>query len=66
MLQLELDRGGDRRWIVAIPALTGVVAYGASREETVAWVKAPALGGLAERMEGGEPVPELAGLFAAG
>ena len=36
MLQIELDREEDGRWIAEIPALPGVLAYGASREETVA------------------------------
>jgi predicted RNase H-like HicB family nuclease len=65
-LRIELDREEDGRWIAEIPALPGVLVYGASREEAIAKVEALALRVLAERIEGGEPVPELAGLFAAG
>ena len=65
MLRIELDREEDGRWIAEIPALPGVLVYGGSREEAIAKVEALALRVLAERVENGEPVPELAGLFAA-
>ena len=41
------------------------IDYGATRREAVANVEALALRVLAERLEHGEPVPDLAGLFAA-
>ena len=65
MLRIELDREEDGRWIAEIPVLPGVLVYGTSREEAIAKVEALALRVLAERVENGEPVPELAGLFAA-
>jgi predicted RNase H-like HicB family nuclease len=40
------------------------LAYGATREEAVARTQALALRILADRVEHGEPVPEIADLFA--
>jgi predicted RNase H-like HicB family nuclease len=65
MLRIEVEREEDGRWLAEIPALPGVLAYGASRDEAVAKVEALALRVLADRVENGEPVPELSGLFAA-
>jgi predicted RNase H-like HicB family nuclease len=62
---IEIEREADGRWIAEIPALPGVLAYGATREEAVAGVKALALRVLAERLEQGEPTGELDALFEA-
>jgi predicted RNase H-like HicB family nuclease len=62
---IEIEREADGRWIAEIPALPGVLAYGATREEAVARAKALALRVLAERLEHGEPTGELDGLFEA-
>ena len=62
---IEVEREEDGRWIADIPALPGAFAYGATREEAIAKVEALALRVLAERLEQGEPTPELDGLFAA-
>jgi predicted RNase H-like HicB family nuclease len=51
---IEIEREVDGRWIAEIPALPGVLAYGATREEAVARAKALALRVLAERLERGE------------
>ena len=63
MLQLELERADDGRWIAEIPALPGVMAYGSTREEARARVEALALRTLADRIEHGEEAPELGELF---
>jgi predicted RNase H-like HicB family nuclease len=65
MLTLETEREIDGRWIAEIVQLPGVVAYGDSREEAVAKAEALALRVLADRLEHGEEVPEVGGLFAA-
>lgn len=65
-LTIELDCGDDGRWLAEVPSLPGVMAYGRSRAEALARVEALALRVLADRLEHGEAVPELAGLFAAG
>ena len=64
-LAIELDQETDGRWIAEVLALPGVMAYGATREEAVARVEALALRVLADRLEHGEPVPELDALFVA-
>lgn len=58
-LAIELEREDDGRWIAEVPALSGVLAYGQSREQAVAMVQALALRVLAERLEHGETAPEL-------
>jgi predicted RNase H-like HicB family nuclease len=64
MLKLETERETDGRWIAEIVQFPGVLAYGDSREEAVAKVEALALRVLADRLEHGEDVPEVGGLFA--
>ena len=63
-MKIELDREDDGRWIAEVPDLPGVIVYGQSREDALAKVKALALRVLADRLEHGEPVPELSPLFA--
>ena len=43
--------------------LPGVMSYGRSREEAIAKVESLALRVLADRLEHGEEVPELADVF---
>ncbi len=45
--QIELDREEDGRWIADIAALPGVMAYGKTKQEAVAKVRALALRVLA-------------------
>ena len=49
--QIELDREEDGRWIAEIASLPGVMAYGKTKPEAVAKVKALALRVLADRVE---------------
>jgi predicted RNase H-like HicB family nuclease len=63
MLKIEIEQETDGRWIADIPALPGVMAYGATREEAQAKVESLALRTLADRLENGEEVPELTELF---
>ena len=60
---VELDRETDGRWIAEIPAIPGALCYGSSKEEASRRVEALALRILADRLENGEDVPELAGSF---
>jgi predicted RNase H-like HicB family nuclease len=65
-MRIEIEREDDGRWIAEIPALPGVLAYGASERDARAKVEALALRVIADRLEQGEPVPEEARrLFAA-
>ena len=61
---IEVAREEDGRWITEIPELPGVLAYGASREEAVVRAQALALRVLADRIEHGESLPEVAQAFA--
>ena len=64
-LVIELEREDDGRWIAEVPSLPGVMVDGESREEALARVEALALRVLADRLEHGEAVPGLSGLFHA-
>jgi len=63
-LTIETEQEDDGRWIAEVSALPGVMAYGPSREEALARVKAFALRVLAERLENGELGAETADLFS--
>jgi predicted RNase H-like HicB family nuclease len=58
-LTLELDREEDGRYIAEVPDLPGVLAYGATEAEATARAQALALRVLADRLEHGEPAPNL-------
>jgi predicted RNase H-like HicB family nuclease len=63
-MTIEIEREDDGRWMTEIPELPGVMAYGTTREEALASVKALALRVMADRLENGEAIPELAGVFS--
>jgi predicted RNase H-like HicB family nuclease len=63
-MSIEIEQEEDGRWLTEIPELPGVMAYGATREEAVARVKALALRVLADRLEHGETIPELVEVFS--
>ena len=62
-LTIEIDREEDGRWFAEVPDLPGVIAYGQSREEAIAKVKALALRVMAERIEHGELLSDLDSVF---
>jgi predicted RNase H-like HicB family nuclease len=59
-LVIEIEREGDGRWLADIPALPGVMAYGATHAEAIAKVKVLALRVIADEIEHGERTPEVA------
>jgi predicted RNase H-like HicB family nuclease len=63
-MKIEVEQEEDGRWLAEVPELAGVLAYGQSREEAVGHAQALALRVLADRLDHGEPVPELGGVFA--
>ena len=63
-LPIELEQEADGRWIAEVTSLPGVMAYGQTREEAIARVEALTLRVLADRLEHGESVPEVADLFS--
>jgi predicted RNase H-like HicB family nuclease len=64
MLRIEVEREDDGRWIADIPELPGVLAYGDTREAAIERAKALSLRVMADRLEHGESVPEMVGVFA--
>ena len=65
MIRIEFEQEDDGRWIAEIPALPGVMAYGATQDEAKAKVEALALRTFADRLEHGEIVLELTEFFVA-
>jgi predicted RNase H-like HicB family nuclease len=63
-MRIEIEQEEDGRWLAEVTDLPGVMVYGVSREEAVARVKALALRVLADRLEHGEPIPELMEVFS--
>jgi predicted RNase H-like HicB family nuclease len=61
---VEVERETDGRWIGEVIDIPGVLAYGQSRDEAVARAKLLAFRVLADRLDHGEQVPELDGVFA--
>lgn len=61
---IEIEQEDDGRIIAEIPDLPGVMVYGQSRDEAIALAKALALRVLADRLEHGESVPEMANIFS--
>ena len=64
MLTIEVEREEDGRWIAEVVDLPGVLAYGQTRQEAVERTQALALRVLADRLEHGESVPDMGGVFA--
>lgn len=50
-LTVETEQEEDARWIAEILELSGVLAYGATRDEAIARAQALALRVIAERLE---------------
>jgi predicted RNase H-like HicB family nuclease len=64
MFKIEVEREDDGRWIAEVTALPGVMSYGDTREQAVTRVQALALRVLAERLEHGEPIPDVQAVFS--
>jgi predicted RNase H-like HicB family nuclease len=52
--QIELEQEDDGRWIADIPALSGVMVYGETKQQAIALVQALALRVIANKLEYGE------------
>jgi predicted RNase H-like HicB family nuclease len=63
-MRIEIEQEADGRWIAEIADLSGVMAYGATRDEAIRKAKALALRVMADRLEHGEQIPELLSVFA--
>lgn len=65
MWNVEWEQETDGRWIAEIPLIPGVMAYGSTKDEALRKVEILALKVLAERLERGEEIREIHGLFHA-
>ena len=65
MWNVEWEQETDGRWIAETPLIPGVMAYGFTKDEALRKVEILALKVLAERLERGEEVREIHGLFHA-
>lgn len=54
MLEVEVEREADGRWLADIPKLPGVMKYGRTKSEALRNVQALTLRVLADRLEEGE------------
>ncbi len=63
-LNIEIEQEEDGRWLAEVPELSGVLAYGQTRAEAIDRAKALALRVIADRLDHGEPAPELERVFA--
>jgi predicted RNase H-like HicB family nuclease len=63
-LTIEVEREEDGRWLAEVPELPGVLAYGKTRAEAIDRAQTLSLRVLADRIEHGEPVPQMDSVFA--
>ena len=63
-LTVDVEQECDGRWLAEVPELPGVLAYGQDRDEAIGRAQALALRVLADRLDHGEPVPQVGGVFA--
>ena len=61
---VDVEREVDGRWIGEVTELPGVMVYADSRDEAIARAKALAFRVLADRLDHGEDIPEIRGVFA--
>ncbi len=64
MRTVEVEPEEDGRWLAEVPDLPGVLTYGTTRPEAIARAQASCLRVLADRLEHGEDVPEMGGVFS--
>lgn len=61
---IEIEQEEDGRWLGEVLELPGVLAYGHTRDEAVSHAQALALRVVADRLEHGEAVPQMANVFS--
>ncbi|HUY90355.1 MAG TPA: type II toxin-antitoxin system HicB family antitoxin [Pirellulales bacterium] len=63
-LTIEVEQEDDGRWLAEVPDLPGVLTYGQTRQEAIERVQILSLRVLADRLDNGESVPQMSGVFA--
>ena len=61
---IETEPEDDGRWLAEVIEVPGVMAYGRTRQEAVERAQVLCLRVVADRIEHGEPVPEVDTVFA--
>ena len=62
--KIEIEQEEDGRWIAEVTDLPGVMTYGQTRQEAVEKVQALTFRVLADRLEHGESIPDMANVFS--
>ncbi len=61
---IEVEQEEDGRWLGEVLELPGVLVYGHTRDEAISHAQALALRVVADRLEHGEAVPQMANVFS--
>jgi predicted RNase H-like HicB family nuclease len=61
---IEVEQEDDGRWLAEVTDLPGVLSYGATRQEAIERVQVLSLRVIADRLDHGEAVPQMSGVFA--
>lgn len=64
MYTIEVEQEQDGRWIAEVMDLPGIMVYGPTREAAVRKAQSLSLRVLAERLDNGEPLPEVEAVFS--
>jgi len=62
-LAIETEQEEDGRWLAEVPQIPGILAYGQTREEAITRVESLTLRVIADRLDHGEAIPEVADAF---
>ncbi len=63
-LTIEIEQEEDGRWLAEVPELPGVLTYGQTRQEAIERAQVLSLRVLADRLDHGESIPLIDGVFA--
>jgi predicted RNase H-like HicB family nuclease len=63
-LTVNVEREEDGRWLAEVPDLPGVLVYAMTQDDAIAKAKALSFRVIADRIDHGEAVPEVDGLFS--
>jgi predicted RNase H-like HicB family nuclease len=63
-LRVEVEQEVDGQFLAEVPELSGVMAYGPTRQEAIARAQALALRVIADRLDHGETVPDMGQVFS--
>jgi len=64
MYSVETEQEVDGRWIAEVVELPGVLVYGKTRDEAIRKAQALSLRVLADRLDNGEPLPQVENVFS--